>query len=157
MFHNDLHFLIAGDNLFQIFKTKISVSLPAVNINLPTVVSLLKQQSAENFCNLKSESKSSLSGLTNTHISLSYHSQTTAFVDGYFPLTREKIAFYFWSSKDNNASEMWSWGMEQKFPQVKEDVDVVKRAKKMLLQKHLDLRLDKNLLPRFVLLLPGQL
>lgn len=47
--------------------------------------------------------------------------------------------------------------MEQKFPQVKEDVDVVKRAKKMLLQKHLDLRLDKNLLPRFVLLLPGQL
>lgn len=48
--------------------------------------------------------------------------------------------------------------MEQKFPQVKEDVDVLQsRQKKKLLQTYLDLRLDKNLLPRFVLLLPGQL
>lgn len=94
MLHTDLYFLIAEDNLFQIFKTKISGSLIAVNINLPTLVSLFKQESAENFCNLKSESQSGLSGLMNTHISLSYHSQTTAFVDGYFPLTREKIVFH---------------------------------------------------------------
>lgn len=158
MLHTDLYFLIAEDNLFQIFKTKISGSLTAVNINLPTLVSLFKQESAENFCNLKSESQSGLSGLMKTHISLSYHGQTTAFVDSYFPLTREKIVFHLWSSKDNNASEIRSWGMEQKFPQVKEDVDVLQsRQKKKLLQTYLDLRLDKNLLPRFVLLLPGQL
>lgn len=41
--------------------------------------------------------------------------------------------------------------MEQRFPQVKKDVDVLQsRPKKMFLQTHLDPR------PRFVLLLPGQ-
>ena len=48
--------------------------------------------------------------------------------------------------------------MEQKFPQVKEDVDMLPRVrmcckvgKEMYLQTHLDLRLDKNLLLRFVI------
>lgn len=94
MLHTDFYFLYAEDILSQIFKTKISGSLTAVNRNLPTLAFLFKQGSAEIFCNLKSESQSSLSGLMNTHISLSYHGQTTAFVDGYFPLTREKIVFH---------------------------------------------------------------
>lgn len=105
---------------FQIGEIfKISGSSTAVSIILPTVVSLFKQQSVENFRSLKSESQSSLSGLMNTHICLSYHGQTTAFVNGCFPLTREKIVFHRLSRKDKNASEMWSWGMEQSFHELR--------------------------------------